>query len=250
MAILYVASEAAELEPFANQLTGLRKLKWPIDYAAEAIWNGRRMMLAAHGAGPKLSGQATEVAIRAVTAAELSSSRLEGIISVGYCGALAGTLAEGQIVVADSVLDVRTGTVFSCTPIISDRPCTTGQIASQDSVALSTAEKSNLNQSGCIAVDMEAAGVAARAEKAGLPFSCVKVVTDRADESFGIDLNQLRTTEGRIARGKIGFYAITHPKHIPELMRLRRRAKDASGILGEFLVNCRMQSDDKDVAAG
>ena len=36
MAILYVASETSELEPFANMLTGLRKLKWPLDTPSKA----------------------------------------------------------------------------------------------------------------------------------------------------------------------------------------------------------------------
>lgn len=79
MAILYVASEAFELEPLAQLLTGLRKLKWPVDYAFEGIWESRRVMLAANGAGPKLAVRAVETAIRAVAAAELSSSRLEAV---------------------------------------------------------------------------------------------------------------------------------------------------------------------------
>ena len=86
MAILFVAAEADELKPFAKRLTGLRKLNWPLRYAFEGILQGRRIMLAAQGAGPKLAAQAVEVAIRAVTAAELSASRLEAVVSVGYCG--------------------------------------------------------------------------------------------------------------------------------------------------------------------
>ncbi len=66
MAILFVAAEAMELKPFANSLTALRKLKWPIDYAYEGILEGKRIMLAANGAGPKLAAQAVEVALRAV----------------------------------------------------------------------------------------------------------------------------------------------------------------------------------------
>ena len=70
MAILYVGAEAMEVEPFAASLTGVRKLKWPIDYAFEGVWEGRRVMLAANGAGPRLAAQAVEIAIRAVTGAE------------------------------------------------------------------------------------------------------------------------------------------------------------------------------------
>ena len=51
MALLFVAAEAAELKPFANRLTGLRKLNWPLDYAYEGICDGRRILLAANGAG-------------------------------------------------------------------------------------------------------------------------------------------------------------------------------------------------------
>jgi len=243
MAVLYVASEAAELKPFAKLLTGLRKLKWPIDYAWEGIWEDRRIMLAANGAGPQLAAQAVEVAIRAVTAAELSSSKLDFVFSVGYCGALSADLREGQIIVGTEVFDLATQERFPCVPVTAERDFQSGMIVSQNRIAIGAVEKATLREGGAIAVDMEASGVAARAIRAGLPFSCIKVITDRADESFGFDLNKMRTTEGRIARGKIGTYAISHPRLIPELMQLRRRVKDAAAILGEFLVSCRVNSE-------
>jgi adenosylhomocysteine nucleosidase len=243
MAILYVASESSELKPFADLLTGLRKLKWPIDYAFEGIWEGRRIMLAANGAGRKLAERAVEVAIRAVTAAELSSSKLDAIVSTGYCGALDPSLRECRIVVATQVVDLARNESFPCAPVMTDNgECAFGVVVSQDRIACDVAEKTGLSAHG-IAVDMEAAAVAARAKRAGLPFSCIKVVSDRLDESFGVDLNEMRTTEGRIARGKISLYAITHPKLIPELLRLRRRTSDASKFLGDFLVSCRISSE-------
>jgi hypothetical protein len=115
-----------------------------------------------------------------------------------------------------------------------------GTLISQDCVANHCSEKQQLAESGAIAVDMEAAGVAARTKRADLPFLCIKVVTDRADESFGLDLNAMRTPEGRIARGKIGVYALTHPKLISELFRLKRRSEGAAKALGDFLVSCRI----------
>lgn len=249
MAILYVASEAFELEPFAGLLTGLRKLKWPIEYAFEGIWEGRRIMLAAHGAGPKLAAQAVEIAIRAVTAAELSASKLEAVVSTGLCGALDPELREGQIVTATEVLDLASQETFACAPMIADGEAVSGVVATQDRIANEASEKRQLRASGAIAVDMEAAGVAARAKRAGLPFSCIKVVLDPCDESFGFDLNKMRTVEGRIARGKISFYALTHPVVIPGLIRLNRRAGDAAKVLGDFLVGCRINSE-SDAARG
>ena len=243
MAILYVASEASELKPLANLLTALRKLKWPLDYAYEGIWESRRMMLAANGAGPKLAAQAVEVAIRAVMVAELSSSRLEAVVSTGWCGALDPELRESQIVVATQVLDVSTNEKFDCAPIEADGEFISGVVASQNSIANGANEKERLRTLGAVAIDMEAAGAAARAKRAGLPFCCIKVVSDRADESFPFDLNKFRTSEGRIARGKIVVQALAHPNRLPVLFQLKRRTEDAARALGEFLVGCRISSE-------
>ena len=240
MAILYVASEASELKPFAAMLTGLRKLNWPVDYAFEGILDGRRILLAANGAGPKLAARAVEVALRAVMVAELSSSKLEAIVSTGYCGALEANLRESQIVVAKQLLDFAHTETFDCTAIESDAAFAHGLLVSQDRVAMNSIEKRQLADAGALAVDMESAGVAARAKTAGLPFCCIKVVSDRANESFRTDFNRLRTPEGRIARGKIGLHAVTHPHLVPELLRLRRRTQDAAKALGNFLVSCRI----------
>ncbi len=248
MAILYVASEAMELEPLAERLTGLRKLKWPISYAWEGIWEGRRLLLAANGAGPKLAEQAVEIAIRSVTAGHLSSSRLEAMVSTGFCGGLDPALRESQIVVATEVLNLESQEKFLAESVsgggaMASVLVASGLVVTQDRIATSAAEKARLRVTGAIAIDMEAAAVARRAKRAGLPFTCIKVVTDRAGESFGFDLNGMRSPEGRIRRGKIGLYALTHPKVVPELFRLKRRTEDAAKVLGEFLVNCRISSE-------
>jgi uridine phosphorylase len=240
MAILYVASEPAELKPFANLLTGLRKLKWPLDYAFEGILEGRRILLAANGAGPRLATQAVEVAIRAVTVAELSSSKLEAVVATGFCGALDPAIRESQIIVASEVFDPARNETFPCSTVTADREFLSGPMLCQDRIANYVTEKQRLQGHGAIAVDMESAGVAMRAKTAGLPFCCIKIVSDRADESFPLDLNQMRTTEGRIARGKIGIYALRHPGLIRELLHWRRRTGDAARALGEFLVSCRI----------
>jgi adenosylhomocysteine nucleosidase len=240
MALLYVASEASELRPFAARLTGLRKINWPIDYAFEGILEGRRVLLAANGAGPRLAARAAEIAIRAVTVAELSSSKLEAVVSTGYCGALDANLRECQIVAATEVLDLANNQTFDCTPISSDAEFASGPVVSHDRVAMNPGDKQRLAGPGALAVDMEAAGVASRTKAAGLPFVCIKVVSDRADEAFRLDFNRMRTSEGRIARGKIGVHAAIHPQLIPELLRLRRRTQDAAKALGDFLVSCRI----------
>ncbi|MFL6448086.1 MAG: hypothetical protein ACJ746_10415 [Bryobacteraceae bacterium] len=240
MAILFVAAEAAELSAFEKHLINARKLKWPLDYAYEGILEGRRILLAANGAGPKLVAQAIEVAKRAISAAELSSSKLEAIVSVGFCGGLRPGLQPRQIIVATDVLDVRDGSKYPCAPISATCEHETGVVASQDRVAINREEKARLFASGAIAVDMESFAVAEGAKRASVPFFCIKAVSDSAEESFRIDLNKMRTPEGRIVRGKIVLYVLTHPWMVGELLRLRRRSQDAARALGEFLVSCRI----------
>lgn len=242
MSILFVASEAAELEPLAGHLENLRKLNWPIDYAYEGIAGGRRFLLAANGAGPKLATKATEVAIRAITNADLSSSQLEAVVSTGFCGGLDPSLKVGDIVIAHEVIDSATGERFPCAELQSD--AAHGIVLSQDRIANDVAEKGQLfAKTAASAVEMEAAGVAARSKRAGLPFYCIKVISDVAGESFGLDLNRMRTTEGRVARGKIVIHALVRPNLLPGLFRLKRRSEEVARVLGEFLVSCRIGSD-------
>ncbi len=241
MSILFVASEAAELKPLATHLENLRKLPWPLDYAYEGIAHGHRFILAAHGAGPKLAERATEVAIRAVSGAKQSSSQLEAVVSTGYCGALDPTLEIGDIIVATQVLDSATQDLIPCGEL--DHPIH-GTVLSQDRIATNMEEKAQLfRQTGARAVEMESAGVALRAKRAGLPFYCIKVVTDTATESFAFDFNRMRTIEGRLARGKIMIHALAHPNLVPGLLRLKRRSEEVARALGEFLVSCRIGSD-------
>jgi adenosylhomocysteine nucleosidase len=243
MAILYVASDAAELKPMAALLTGLRKLNWPLRYAYEGVSEGRRLLLAANGAGPKLAAQVVEIAIRAITGAELSSSPLAAVVSTGFCGALDPALENSQIVVATEVYDVASHERYECGQINDSSSNAAGLVISQDRIAIDAEEKVRLRSKfAAVAVEMEAAGVAARAKRAGLPFCCIKVVSDRAGESFAFDLNKMRTTEGRIARGKIVFHVMTRPNLLPGVFRLKRRSEDAARALGEFLVSCRIST--------
>ena len=57
-----------------------------------------------------------------------------------------------------------------------------------DHVAQTADEKRRLRAGGASAVEMEAGGVAERARARDVPFYCVRVVTDLADEEHGEQL--------------------------------------------------------------
>jgi hypothetical protein len=244
MAILFVASESFELKPFAGRLTGLRPLKWPVQYAEEGVWQGKRYLLAANGAGPKLAARCVEMALRATAMAELSSSRLEAVVSVGLCGGLISDLKVGDIVEATEILDPGLGGRFPCQSVQHDGNVLRGPLASVDRVAVTQTAKRELATTGAIAVDMEAAGVAQHTLAAGLPCCCIKAVSDVANEDFVIDFNKHRTTHGRLSRGKIVLYAVMHPGVIPKLLTIKRQSERAASALGVFLASCRFQFGD------
>ena len=167
--ILVVGAEAAELKPFAARLDGLKNVKWPLDYSQEGILGGTRVLVAANGAGPSLAARAVEVAIRAFPASGLSSSRLEAVINAGFCGALISGLRESDIVVGTSVLDKEKGESFDCDLLdCKTSGASSGTIVTQNRIANDSEEKARLSGLGALAVDMEAAGVAARSKRAGI----------------------------------------------------------------------------------
>jgi adenosylhomocysteine nucleosidase len=218
-------------------------LGWPLEYAEAGVWDGQRAILVANGAGPRLAAEAVEVARRAVMVADLSSSRLEAIVSIGVCGGLNPELEPGQVLCPTKVLAVDLKQEFECHMIEAAREFASGIAISTDRVAGTVEEKKKLREQGGDIVEMEAAGVALKAIQAGVPFYCIKAISDSAGDEMPLDLNEMRTIEGRFARGKIASYALTHPAVLPGLLRLKRRSEEAAGVLGDFLVGCRIAQE-------
>jgi hypothetical protein len=89
---------------------------------------------------------------------------------------------------------------------------------------------------------MEAAGVAAEAQKRGLPFFCIKVVSDSADESFCIDYNRARRADGRFSSARLVAQAGLNPARWKELLGWRRRVAAGANALGEFFREAEFES--------
>jgi nucleoside phosphorylase len=163
--------------------------------------------------------------------------RPDRVVSVGFCGALEAKLGIADIVVADSVLGE---TARFDADLIAGRAACTGAVCSIGHVAETAAEKLRLRETGAYVVEMEAAGVAARALSLGLPFSCVKAVTDLADEDMANDFNGALRSDGHFDTMYLLRSALRRPSvRLPELMRLRNRCIRAARALGDFFADCR-----------
>lgn len=226
MALVFVAAEAEEFRGFLRHLNDVRVVDGGIDFLRAAKWKGRPVVLAANGPGPGLARTA------ATAAEEVEETGVEAYISTGYCGALDKTLTVADIFVATSVNGLPVALPGN---LGSFR---TGPLVSIDRVAGTVEEKAELGKSGAMAVEMEAAAVAGSASFHSVPFYCVRVVSDRADEDMPLNFNEFRLPDGHFSRRRIALETLKRPALIPALMKFRRSTSQASNVLGEFLADC------------
>jgi adenosylhomocysteine nucleosidase len=229
MRILFVASAPMEYSGILN-VTKARQLPPDVRHWAQSgTLCGHDVLLSANGAGWTRASAAVDAACAAFEP--------DAVVSTGFCGALDPGLAIGSVVVGTCV---RGGTAFACQPVSSGAPHARGVVISVDHVVQTAAEKQALRARGGSVVEMEAAGVASRAQALGLPFYCVRAITDVAGEDLANDFNQALREDGQFDTMRIFRHSLSHPvARIPELFRLRGNCKRAAQTLGDFFADSR-----------
>ncbi|HSW49162.1 MAG TPA: hypothetical protein VLH09_03260 [Bryobacteraceae bacterium] len=230
--LLLVAAEARELAGIRRRCRGEKRLGWPVRFARTAELGGRRWILVANGAGPALAGEACEVA--------WNKQKADALVSTGFCGALDPALIAGEVFVASRVESPDGKIALDAQLPEGAVPAATGRLISLDRVVQTAEEKAGLRALGGSAVEMEAVAVGLRASRWGVPFYCVRGVTDLANEDLELDFNAARRSDGRLSTAKILWAATRRPHRLAaELYRLNRRSHLAVTALGEYLADCR-----------
>ena len=177
---MIVASEAREFAGLLKRASEVRPLQCTeAVFAREISWRGDRWMLLANGPGPRLVD-------RMLSSPAIAGWHAQQVMSMGFCGALDPALHVGDIVISGEGFKSPSHRFMRA------------EIWSADRVAVSSGEKRQLRQStGAAVVEMEAAAVAEKARKWGLPFRAVKAVSDTADEDLPLDFNHYRDRDGR-----------------------------------------------------
>ncbi len=220
-----------ELGGILARCANVRTERWNIRFGRSAEWKGCRLLLAANGPGPALSGAAVD---------EMGNEKVDAIISTGLCGALDPALEVNAIFAATRVMGETGEPSFTATLPNTSRPFASGALISTDRFVGTTAEKMKLRATGACAVEMEALAVAARAALHGTPFFCIRAVSDRASDGFNIDFNRMRDASGRFQLPRIVLHAMAQPsRRFPELLQLKRNSDSAAKALGEFFDDCR-----------
>lgn len=230
--IAAIAAEAREFSGLLAHATEVEAVKTAAAYSCRARIGGRLWLLFADGPGPKHA----EVAAREAFAA----GPVDWAVSVGFCGGLDPGLRVGEVLIASEVIG-EGGVIWNVSPVESGE-CAAGRgpLLSCDRVVITSGEKQTLfREVGARAVEMEAAAVARVAQEKGVPFCCVRVVSDAAGDTLPLDFNQYRAPSGRFRRGRILAAALARPWSLRGLMRLNNDSIRAARCLGDFLVSCR-----------
>ena len=159
------------------------------------------------------SGMGARAAERAMAEVE-KEGPIDLFMSVGWAGALREGFLVGRAYGVSGVVDARTGERFrSCTKSEGCWLATSHRVADK-------AEKRRLAATyGADLVDMEAAAVARLAGMRGIPFHCIKGVSDGFEDSLP-DFNPFISADGRFQRARFLLHALPRPWQWLALARL------------------------------
>jgi len=167
------------------------------------------------------AGAGVDAATRAFAEAE-KSGPIDEVISTGWAGALREELVPGQTYDVSTVIDARTGERFVTTGPPNDCWLVT------NSRVADAAEKQRLASTYEAAlVDMEAAGVARLARMRGIPFYCIKGISDGYSDHLP-DFNRFISTDGQFQLLRFVFFALVRPWHWRALIRMGENSSKAA----------------------
>jgi len=166
-------------------------------------------------------------AARRATEAVIALYRPSRVLSVGFAGALNGSLRVGQVFEPRVVIDAGDGSR-------TDTGSGSGTLVSFSSVAGPKQKARLANAYPASAVDMEAASVAKGAEAHGLRIAAIKVISDAAEFAMP-PMEGFVTENGQFRSGKFACYAAVRPWMWKSVFELARNSAKASHVLCEHL---------------
>ena len=186
-----------------------------------------------HGGGEWIAacaGIGVDAATRAFVEIEKEGA-IDLVISTGWAGALREEFATGRAYTVSGVIDARTGERFGVAGQSGE--C---WLVTSHGVA-DSAEKRRLAATyGAGLVDMEAAGVARLAGMRGIPFYCIKGVSDSFAEQLP-DFKYFISVNGQFKRVRFILFALFRPWLWSALMWMGENSRKAAQDIKESLLD-------------
>ncbi|RPJ54533.1 MAG: hypothetical protein EHM24_31650 [Acidobacteria bacterium] len=198
--VLFVVALAAERRALEGLLQVRRSERLGDRRAVRGRLAGRDVLLVQSGIGRERARRAVAAAAR--------EFHLQAAWSLGFAGGLSDRLRPGDLVYATAILDAAdpAGTPLTADPshaIVyaalrdADLPVDPGALITVKA-ALGTpdAKRAAGRQSGAVAVEMEAAGVAWAARDLGIPWAALKAIVDGVGDPLPQFLEACTTPQG------------------------------------------------------
>jgi adenosylhomocysteine nucleosidase len=163
------------------------------------------------------------------------------ILSAGFAGALRSEIKIGDIILADEVTDSarqiwKTTWPGEIASMQLQPHWHRGRLFTAKSLVGRPEEKQGLGLDyDAVAVDMESAVAAHLCTEAGIPFGCVRAISDEADAMISPQIVKLLARE-RVSLRRVIAEAFRRPGRLPEFRRLARDTRKAGARLAEALL--------------
>lgn len=152
------------------------------------------------------------------------------VFSVGWAGALNEDIPAGTAHNMAGVYDTRTGERFNCDADAGPLWLATSPIVANETEKrrLAAAYRAGL-------VDMEAAAIGRLAAMRGIPFYCIKGVSDDLNARLP-DLNRFIAPDGKFRMANFVLFAILRPCYWPALLRMGENSRKAAQAIAQSLI--------------
>jgi nucleoside phosphorylase len=218
MTIAIVAAMEREVRP----LIGGWRIR-TIEHAGRQyrLFENGQAALICGGIGSEAARRATEAIIQAVNPVR--------VLSVGFAGALDGSLQVGAVIEPRTVINAADG-------VRTEIGLSEGVLVSSSTVA-GKEQKARLRKAyGALAVDMEAGAVAQGAQARGIEFAALKAISDDADFELPA-LDHFLASNGRFRSAGFAVHVALRPWLWGTTIALARNSSRASKALCDALEN-------------
>jgi adenosylhomocysteine nucleosidase len=173
-----------------------------------------------------VTGMGTELATAGVSSL-LERVDVGHVIVVGITGAIDNDTPIGTIVRPATVTNGATGKQFYPDHLGTDAPA--GTMWTTDTLITDPEEVTRLRASGVVSLDMETAAVGQVCEASGIPWSVVRVISDRAtDGSVDEEVFHLSNQDGTPNEEAIARFFEEHPERLEAMAKLAEGAVQAT----------------------
>jgi len=174
------------------------------------------------------AGTGVDAATRAFAGIE-DGGPIDLVISIGWAGALTDQCETGQAYNLAGVIDAVTGERFNC-----DAGSGPHWLVTSPRVADEAEKRHFAAIYKAALVDMEAAAVGRLAAARGIPFYCIKGVSDSLKARLP-DFNRFIDSDGQFQTPKFVLFALLRPWLWPALVRMGENSRKASQNMAERL---------------